>query len=417
MGNVTVTIQVQDDQVTPAPIDGVLVRVYDAAEVFLTEGTTGATTPGEVQFLLPGDTGGILYILRFLKTGNSFLPEPRLDISVTDPAPSPFVVTGHVGDTSQVVTLAAETEDTVPLPLPDTRFRLYSISDSFITEMIADSQGKAQVSLEAASYIVRMVLDGWTFTNGPTQVIEVLSPLPVGGTNVFDFPASQPVMPVSSDPYMCLLSGYLVDDSLHPLIGVKIRVMPILTNPDVKMSGFPGGGDPAVVRRSMIFRESVFETDESGYVEMLLPRKSCYDVHIHGYESPTVPTYNSIYVPDAAGAYVEDVFFPYTAEVEFDPTSLTLAVGESGSVTPTITGSNTQILDNQYAQLFVDFSVANPAIVEVAVGANGDVAITALQAGSTTLTVARSSEKTTNANRRPEIPDLIVTPIPITVTP
>ena len=32
MANVTVTIKVEDDAVAPAPVDGVLVRVYDDVE-------------------------------------------------------------------------------------------------------------------------------------------------------------------------------------------------------------------------------------------------------------------------------------------------------------------------------------------------------------------------------------------------
>lgn len=417
MSDVTVTIRTFDDQLTPVEIDSVLVRVYDNLENFVTEGFTGDVTPGEIQFLLPGDILGISYILRFLKAGVSFLPQPRLDIEVTDPAPAPFVVTGHVGTTAAIVTFVAKTTDVTPLPLPDTKFSLYSDSDLFITEMTADLLGEAQISLAAGSYIIRLLLPLWTFENGPTQTISVLDPLPVGGTNVFDFPASQPAMPVSSDPLMCRISGYLTDDSLQPLQRVKIRVMPILTNPDVKMSGFPGGGNPAVVGRSMILREAVFETDETGYVEMILPRDSCYEVHIHGYATPTVPTYNAVYVPNAAGAYIEDVFFPYTSTVVFDPVTLTLAIGETGTITPEITGSNTQTLDNKYVQLFMDFTVADLTVAGMAIGSSGAIVITGLQAGSTTLTVARSSKRTTNANRRPNIPALVVTPVTITVTP
>lgn len=412
----TVLVRTVDDQITPAPIDGVLVRVYDASGVFVTEGVTGSVTPGEIEFSLPGSPAGVDYILRLYKTDVSFLPQPRVDITVTDVDPPATVVTGHIGATSEIVTLVAETEDAVPLPIESAIFKIYSIADSFLTEAESDVFGEAVLSLPAAQYIVRVSKPGWVFSGGPTQTIEVLSPLPVGSTNTFEFPAEEPVSPQSNDPNLCLLSGYFVDVAMRPLRNLKLRIMPIAINPDVKMSGFPGAGQPSLIVRKQILNEAVFETNDEGYVELLLPRGGVFDVHIHGYEIPSVPNYCQIYVPDASWARLEEVLFPYPASVEFDPTSLNLAVGDEEPITPTITGSNTQELDNQYAQQFIDFTVADPTIVGIAIASDGTLTISGLAPGSTTLTAARSGTNSTYVPRRPDIPDLVVTPVVITVT-
>ena len=416
MANVTVLIRTMDDQLVPAAIDNVLVRVFDALDVFVTEGLTGSVTPGEIEFTLPGFVGGTDYILRFFKAGVSFLPEPRLDITITDVDPPATVITGHVGEIGAVATLVSQTDETTPVPIPDTLFKVYSALGAFLTQGPANAQGKLELPLDAAQYIIRMSKSGWVFTNGPTQTIEVLSPLPVGGTNIFDFPASQPVAPQSTDPYMCLMSGYFVDVAMHPLKRLRLRFMPVLNDPDVKMSGFPGAGDPSVILRNQIFNEVVFETDDNGYIEVLLPRKSCYDVHIHGYETPGVPQYAQIYVPDASWAHIEDVFFPYTVSVSFDPPAVVVPVETMQTSMPNIIGSNTQTLDNKYAKMFLDFTVADPTVATAEVGSDGAIQVHGVAVGSTILNVARSSTKSTFVPRRPDIPDLIVTPLAITVT-
>jgi hypothetical protein len=413
MADVQVNVWTVDDVAIPAPIEGVSVKVFDEAGVFITSGLTGS--PGEIQFTLPGTTVGIPYILRLFKEGVSFLPQPRVDILVQEVSPIDIAVPGHVGDTSAIVTLVSSTTEAVPTPIPDTTFKLYSAADSYITDLIADSLGKAEIALPAAQYIVRLLNPGWLFGT-PTQTIEVLNPPPPPETNVFDFFASQPAIPQSSDPNLCLMSGYLVDVTMRPLKNVRFRVMPIMTEPDLKMSGFTGPGDPSVLVRKQIFNEALFETDETGYVEVLLPRKSCYDVHIHGYETPGVPQYAQIYVPDSSGAKLEDVLFPYTVSLTFDPQSLTLAVGESSSATPAIIGSNTQVLSNQYAAQFMDFTIVDPTIAGMAIGANGAIAVTGLAAGTTELTAVRSSTKSTYVPRCPDIPALAVVPVIITIT-
>jgi hypothetical protein len=86
----TVDILVEDDQVIPAPVDGVVVRVFDATgTTFITEGTTGSpAAPGHVEFTLNGDDPPIQYSLRFFKSGASFVSPQAIEV-YTPPANAP----------------------------------------------------------------------------------------------------------------------------------------------------------------------------------------------------------------------------------------------------------------------------------------------------------------------------------------
>ena len=85
----TVLVTVVDDQVVPQPVDGVVVRVFDATgATFITEATTGGVNPGEVDFSLNGDDPPIQYSLRFSKFGFSALSPQAIEV-YSPPANSP----------------------------------------------------------------------------------------------------------------------------------------------------------------------------------------------------------------------------------------------------------------------------------------------------------------------------------------
>lgn len=87
----TVTIQIENDEVVPQRIAGVVVEVYNLAAVFQTSGTTDAN--GEVVFSLPIAQ----YDLVFFKTGVSILPKQpqRIDVLVAPPNSNTFLVSAH----------------------------------------------------------------------------------------------------------------------------------------------------------------------------------------------------------------------------------------------------------------------------------------------------------------------------------
>jgi hypothetical protein len=78
----TVLVSVQDDQVVPQPVDGVVVRVFDATgTTFITEGTSGTPLPGQVMFTLNGaGPTPVTYQLRFYINGGSVLSPQYIQI-------------------------------------------------------------------------------------------------------------------------------------------------------------------------------------------------------------------------------------------------------------------------------------------------------------------------------------------------
>jgi hypothetical protein len=97
---VSVSIAITDDD--SDPVDDVLVRIYDEADTFLAEGTTGSPNPaGHAVFLLDGDADGITYIVRLFKAGVTFpTTGPTFTILVLDPVSPPdtntFDVDAHI---------------------------------------------------------------------------------------------------------------------------------------------------------------------------------------------------------------------------------------------------------------------------------------------------------------------------------
>jgi len=77
----TVVVSAQDDQLTPQPVDGVVVRVFDdTGTTFITEGTTGSYLPGKVMFTLNGDASPVSYQLRFYVSGGSVVSPQYIEV-------------------------------------------------------------------------------------------------------------------------------------------------------------------------------------------------------------------------------------------------------------------------------------------------------------------------------------------------
>lgn len=424
MGNVTVTIHTVDDQPVPAAIDDVLVRVFDELDVYLTEGLTGAVTPGsgEVDFTLPGDIDGIDHIVRLYKEGVSFPPAPTFNISVTDP-PNPnntFQFTGHVGMVGQLVTFSVKTDDAVPVAVPDARIRVFTDGGVFITEVFSDSSGEAELVLEGDPYpgriyVIRLFKQGWSFPNGAKQVTAVMDPLVAPNTNIFDIVATTPTIPESSNPEMVRLSGYLTDASGQPMRDTSLRFTPRMHEPGARVSGFPFPGDPTIVDRMQMFDEATTVTDREGYVEVELPRLAIFDVHHHGFVLPSHTSYAQIFTPDRAGAKLEDVLFPYVSSVDYDAIDVSLAAGDSEEVLLAVLGSNDQPIEGkQSLDCLLEFSTLDENIATVEISQDGKLVVTAVGAGTTTVVVDRVPD--THAPRRPEIQDLTVLDLSVEVT-
>ena len=423
MGAVTATFRVASDEATPAPVDGVAVRVFTAADVFVTEGVTGAVTAGEVDLTLNGEVAGEPYIVRLAKDGWSFDP-PTVGISVYDPPGAPpndnvFEYTAHEGLVGQVVNLSTLDDEVVPNALEGVRLRIFDSADLFVTEAETDAAGELSLVLAGAPdpgelYYVRIFKEGWTVVEGPTQTIRVLDPLVSPLTNNFDIHLSQPELEASLDPKMCLLTGYLVDASGRGLKNVGIRFLPRLSEPECKMGGLPFPSDPTLVGDKAIISEAHFVTDVNGKVQPLLPRGGVFDVLINGLETPGNQILEQVLIPDASSAKLEDVLWPYVVGVTYSPTSVSIAVDEEVDVEVSSQTSNGYQLEAASLGAFLEFSITDDTVAELTVLEGGALRLRGLQAGSTDIQVARVEGSL--APRLPAAPSLVVTPLTVAVT-
>lgn len=425
MGAVTATFRVVSDEVTPAPVDGVSVRVFSASDIFITEGVTGAVTPGsgEVDLTLNGEVAGDPYIVRLAKDGWSFDP-PTVDISVYDPPGAPptdndFEYTAHEGLVGQVVTIYTLDNDPVPGSLEDVRVRVFDSADLFLTEADTDVNGELALVLPGVPdpgelYYLRVFKEGWTAVNGATQTIRVHDPVVAPLTNDFDIHLAQPELDVSLDPKMCLLTGYLVDASGRGLKDVGIRFLLRLSDPECKMGGLPFPSDPTLLGNKSIISETYYVTAANGLVQPLLPRGGVFDVLINGLETPGNQILEQVLIPDAASAKLEDVLWPYVAGVTYDPTSVSISVDEEVDVEVGTSVSNGYQLDGTDYGAFLEFSITDDTVAEMTVLEGGALRLRGLSAGSTDIQVSRVAGSL--APRLPAAPSLVVTPLTVTVS-
>jgi hypothetical protein len=418
MGTVIATIRVSSDDTIPVPVPDVLVRVYDNADTFLTEGATDAL--GEVDFLMAGDDPGINYILRLAKDGWGFPPAPTKGVIVTDP-PAPdneFDFVAHEGATASVVTISVADNQLVPQAVPGVRVWVYNDADQFITEGETDSAGEAEFILEGSpdpgtEYIVRLRKDGYEFSPGETAKITVLDPLVPPQTNTFDFTLTSHSLPESADPDMCRLTGYLTNASLHRMAKVTVEFHQRMSFNDQAL-GFPYPGDPSLVRRYVLVANVTAVTDENGYLDVSLPRGGLYDVHVHGMEHPATIV-SPIVVPDAAGWRLEEVFFPYVQQVVYGSDLIGVTVEGSTEVDLTSTMSNGLVLgDGADVNRFLRFYSSDESVAVVEVTEDAKLRVTGIAVGTATVSVERVAG--TWAPRRPALGDVLATPPTVEVT-
>lgn len=77
----TVRILVEDDAVVPAPVDDVVVRIYDVTgTTLITSGVSGAVDPGIVEVTLEGGATPEIYQLRFFIEGGSIVSPQQIEV-------------------------------------------------------------------------------------------------------------------------------------------------------------------------------------------------------------------------------------------------------------------------------------------------------------------------------------------------
>lgn len=420
MSIVTATIRVVTDETSPLPVDGVNVLVYSEEGVFLSEGITGSSDSGEVEFPLFGDAGGTTYVVRLSYEGYSFPPGPTKEIVVHDPETpvNVFEFEAHYGETEKVVSILVVDDQPVPEPVDGVKVRIYDEDDVYITEATTDEEGLISIALEGDAdpgkkYIIRLSKTGTYFTDGPTQEIDIYDPVDPPMTNSFEITAHAIVVPESSDEHLCMLSGYLTDQSLRPLRNRIIRFVPKIyfQAADVGMYFI---GDPTLIRGKILMNEVKVKSDTNGYVEISLPRGGAYEAHIYGAEHPE-EIVTTVSIPDKAGARLEDVLFPYVTSVVYGEDPIDLLVSEYMDVPLTVTLSNDVVVtDPNLIDALLSFTADDSTIVTLSLLRESVLTVYGLKIGSTEIQVARKD--LTAAPRMPILNSIIVTPPTVEVT-
>lgn len=172
-----------------------------------------------------------------------------------------------------------------------------------------DANGVASFLLAVRTYQLRFFKFGANFKN--PQLME-LDDAPTNAFNVYGVPY---VPPVSTDPRICLCSGFFRDASGAPQKNLDMH--------------FIAKFDPLLLEGAGILSERVTaRTDERGYASVPLIRCAQYDVTLEGMEN----IYRSVEVADEPAVNLPDLLFPIVKGVIFDGVAGSVSLPVNGEV-------------------------------------------------------------------------------------
>lgn len=297
----------------------------------------------------------------------------------------------------ETVTVAVVDDEVVPQPVDGVTVRVFDTTGTtFITQAVtgAVNAGEVEFTLDGdvspTQYSLRFSKVGYS-TLSP-QAIEVYSPASGSptGTNNFRVSGSVRSLPESADNRLCRVSGYIYDGAGRPKRGIDMHFIPLFS--------------PLIVDGRGVLGERVtVRTDKSGYLEFDLWRDGCYQAVVESHENVV----REVVVPNRSSINVMHLLFPVVESVVFN-VPLTVSVGGELSVTPTITGSNFQVLDGVAAS-DVLYATDDPAVATVTVNAS-TLVIRGMAAGTTNLTVTRLDQTILH------VPDIGIAGSPATIT-
>lgn len=277
-------------------------------------------------------------------------------------------------------TVRVYTVDEVDGALEGVLVRFFDNTDTFVTQNYSSLVGGdayAEVTLDGdavpISYTVRLSKTGVAFDgtlgddSATPQSIDIYSPASAApsGTNDFTVQGQTFSLPVATDPRLCRASGFFKDATGAPLVDAdlhfRLQRTPLIVD-GTAVTGFHFYG----------------ATDADGYFEVDLYRGGEYLVELQSLEHQRCVT-----VPDASAINLVDLLFPVVASVAYDPSPVSLAVGDSETVTVTVTDSTG--LTHDLTSDLVTFTSEDTSIATVGISAN-QLTIIGVAAGSTTIT-------------------------------
>lgn len=213
-------------------------------------------------------------------------------------------------------------------PISGVVVRVYSEDGKmFYTQATTNVDGLASFLLNTQTYQLRFYKQHVALPN--PRYIEVLEAPVLPQSNVFDVVADLVVPPVAADPRLCTVYGYFRRPDGAPAANVDIHFI-------AKFKPLLLDGDAVVTERSIV------RTDKDGYVQTNLIRCGQYDVTVQGTEDQQ----RIVAVPDAPNCSLPALLFPVVERVTFDVDQpWSVAVGQEIQVTPTVYGSDGNVLD------------------------------------------------------------------------
>lgn len=299
-----------------------------------------------------------------------------------------------------IVTIQMKSDAVIPLALPGVLVEFYNLAGVFQTSGTTDVLGEATVTLPAASYDIYMYKAGISILPSQPQRIIVLTQVP---PNVFKVFAHERVLPESTDPLKCRVSGHFVNLHGKPQKGVKVTIGPCVELADI------GGNlvDPD--------HQVMVTSDDAGYVEFDILRGLKYEAFILCKEEwqGMPPGRLVITAPESPSVRLDYLLFPIPESVDFSALTLSLAAGTQNSaltLVVTYTDGNVRQSPLQWGSYLLVNSDATVFGYEVA----GDtLIIKGLAPGVATLTATRVLAKTSVWNPLPPFNADILT---VTVT-
>lgn len=226
-----------------------------------------------------------------------------------------------------------------------------------------DAAGVVSFLLPVQRYQVRFYKFATNFTN---PMLLDLDDAPRNKFKVYGVPH---VAPFSTDPRICLASGFFRDASGAPQRNLDMH--------------FIAKFDPILLEGSGVLSEQVhIRTNENGYATIPLIRCAEYDVTLQGMEN----IYRSIEVPDAASVNLPDLLFPVIQGVSFDGVAgqqVSLAVGTELLLQGHVFTTDKRELDELGSD--VAWSQSNPTVMNFELLPGSVLRLQAVKPGSSLL--------------------------------
>jgi hypothetical protein len=290
-----------------------------------------------------------------------------------------------------VTTIQLENDAVSPARIPDVLVRVFDLTGDFVTSATTNSSGEAVFDLPDDDYDLYFFKRNVSLLNSQPQRITVDSGDPDTPPNTFLVLAHETVMPESTDPLRCRISGTVLGGNGLP---TKELQLTFGMCPEVAvLGGNVIAPQPTINARS----------DDEGYFEFDLLRGMRYRGFFPQLEKlfDREPPEVRCIIPDLPALALQDLLFPVPVDAAFSVATLSLTAGAlppDESVEATITYSDGSVNQDGIRPTppwFTSISAvsSNDAVVTVEFQVD-KLVITPVAAGTADITIVRTISPT-----------------------